>query len=78
MRLHLVTYDTGYNAAKDIPGYEWVRERGAEVIFAGLPSAEVFKPFASADKTPVVTLAVSKTMVDPPGWQFVSIPLLTG
>ncbi len=70
VRLRLVTYDTGYNPAKDIPGYEWVRDRGAEVIFAGLPSAEVFKPFALADKTPVVTLAVSKTMVDPPGWLF--------
>jgi len=70
VKLEVATYDTGYDLSKDIPGYEWCKQRGAEVIMAGLPSAEVFKPFAEKDKIAVVTLAVSKTMVDPPGWLF--------
>lgn len=70
VKIKIITWDTGYNPARDIPGYDWCRDRGAEVIYAGLPSAEVFKPFAARDKTPVVTLAVSKAMVDPPGWLF--------
>lgn len=28
VKLELVTYDCAYNPARDIPGYEWVRERG--------------------------------------------------
>ena len=68
--LEVATYDTSYDPSKDIPGYEWCKQRGAEVIFAGLPTAEVFKPFAESDKIAVVTLAVSKGMVDPPGWLF--------
>ncbi|MBL7119305.1 MAG: ABC transporter substrate-binding protein [Dehalococcoidia bacterium] len=70
VNIKIITYDTGYNPAKDVPGYDWCIDRGAEVIYAGLPSAGIYKPFAERDKIPVVTLAVSKQMIDPPEWIF--------
>ena len=70
VNIKIITYDTGYDPAKDIPGYDWCRDKGAEVIYAGLPSAGVYKPFAERDKVAVVTLAVSEPMIDPPGWLF--------
>jgi ABC-type branched-subunit amino acid transport system substrate-binding protein len=70
VKIEIVTYDTGYNPARDIPGYDWCRDRGAKVIYGALPSAGVLKPFAQGDEIPVVTLAVSKPMIEPPGWLF--------
>ncbi|TET87313.1 MAG: ABC transporter substrate-binding protein, partial [Dehalococcoidia bacterium] len=70
VKIDIVTYDTGYNPARDIPGYDWCRDRGAKVIYGALPSAVVLKPFAARDEIPIVTLAVSKDMIDPPGWMF--------
>jgi len=71
VKLRLVSYDDQYNLARDIPGYEWCRERGAKVIlaiFAG--TAETLKPFAERDKVPVVTVSTSQPLLSSPGWVF--------
>jgi hypothetical protein len=71
VKLELVTYDCAYNPARDIPGYEWVRGRGAKIIFAPIYStAEILKYFAEQDKVPVVTSSPTELILEPPGWVF--------
>jgi len=63
-------YDTKYDASRELPGYEWLKERGAEVILAVLySSAEYIKPFAEEDGIPVFSLSTSPPLLEPPfGW----------
>jgi len=65
-------YDTKYDASRELPGYEWLKERGAEVILAVLySSAEYIKPFAEDDGIPVFALSSSLPLLEPPfGWAF--------
>ena len=70
VRINIVTYDTVYNPARDLPAYDWCIERGAKVIYDAMSSAIVRKPFAAIDKVPIVALAVSEEMIEPPGWIF--------
>lgn len=41
VELKLVSYDGQLDPSRDIPGYEWLRERGADLIIAGLPTSPV-------------------------------------
>lgn len=69
--LKLVTYDTKMDAARTIPGYEWLKERGAEVIMAIFDyDADALKPFAEKDKIPLASLIVTDPIIEPPGWVF--------
>lgn len=75
VELKLATYDQNYNPAKDIPGYEWCKERGAEVILVGLANqAELLKPFAERDKVAIGSFSSSIPAVEPPGWVFCFTP----
>lgn len=69
--LKVLAYDNAYNPARDVPGYEWLRERGAKLIISPLPTTgEVLKPFAEKDKCFIASLSTTSPMVDPPGWVF--------
>jgi len=76
-RLEAIFYDGQYDPAKDIPGYEWLRERGADVIFANLPNTPVtLKPRADSDRAVVFALFASQHAIDPPGWVFcMNVPI---
>jgi hypothetical protein len=78
VKLEIVTYDNNYNPAREIPGYDWVRARGADVILAPIYStAEVLKYFADRDKVPVVTSSATELTMEPPGWVFALGALFT-
>jgi hypothetical protein len=69
--LKIDSYDAMYNPARDIPAYEWLKEKGAEVIITPAPhTAEVLKSFAGQDKVPICTWMATPGMIDPPGWVF--------
>lgn len=71
VEISIASYNTMSDPARDVPGYEWVKERGAEVIITPLAStAELLKPFAERDKMPVLSLSGSAPQIDPPGWVF--------
>jgi len=71
-KLRLVGYDTRTDPARYIPGYDWLKEQGADLILAVVTgSAETIRPFAENDRIPVATVAHSKAAVEPPGWVFV-------
>ena len=73
VKLRLATYDTRLDPARTIPGWDWVRERGAEVIYAILPQdAEMLKPFGEREKVVITTSSTSRPVIEPPGWAFSS------
>ena len=70
-KIKVLTYDTGADASRYIPAYDWVKERGAQVIVVCLPdAAEMLEPFAERDKLPLAVMPSTETLIDPPGWAF--------
>jgi hypothetical protein len=64
--------------AKYLPGYDWLKERGAKLIITSLPGgADTAKPFAERDAIPIFSYLHGKAMMEPPGaeWIFsITIP----
>jgi len=71
VKLQVETYDGQLDPAKDIPGYEWLRERGADFIISGVPATPVtLKTRADKDKFIVVGLSGDLEELQPPGYVF--------
>ena len=71
VELETVAWDTKYDISREIPGYDWVIERGADIIVSVLySSAEVLKTFAERDEIPIYTMSTSMPCLEPPGWVF--------
>ncbi|MFO8143664.1 MAG: ABC transporter substrate-binding protein [Dehalococcoidales bacterium] len=77
VRFEAVYYDGQYDPSRDITGYKWLKERGADVIFANLPNTAVtLKPLADKDHMVVFSLFASDQATTPPGWVFcMNIPI---
>ncbi|MCP4611569.1 MAG: ABC transporter substrate-binding protein [Planctomycetes bacterium] len=71
VELKVVTYDGQMDPARDIPGYEWLREKGADLIFAVLPPTVVtLSPVVEKDEVVLFAAAADKKQLDPPGYTF--------
>jgi hypothetical protein len=71
VKFNLVTWDDRYDPSREVPGYDWVRGRGAKLIVAVPPPTGVtLKPFADRDQFPVCELSTTEAMMEPPGWVF--------
>ena len=71
VEIKIVTYNEQSDYSREVPGYDWVRERGAQIIITLLPTTgEILKPFSDKDKVPLAALGGSMDLVEPPGWQF--------
>ncbi|MBM4463358.1 MAG: ABC transporter substrate-binding protein [Chloroflexi bacterium] len=70
-RIKIIAYDTQYNPSRDILGYDWVRERGATIVFSGIPTVgDTLKNTAARDKVVIVSSSPSTYQLEPPGWVF--------
>jgi len=71
VKLDAVFYDGQYDPARDIPGYEWLKEKGADVFLTGLPHTPLTLK-ARVDKEQVVlfSMTVGEEILDPPGYVF--------
>jgi len=73
VELDLVKYDGQFNPANDIPGYQWLKEQGADVISTIVSSAAVvLKPTLEDDEMVMFSLVTSDEVINPPGWVFSS------
>ncbi|MFC2027414.1 ABC transporter substrate-binding protein [Chloroflexota bacterium] len=71
VELDIEHYDGQYNPANDKPGYEWLKDKGADLIFAGLPNTPVtLKSFMEEDEMLLFSLTAAQEVIDPPGWVF--------
>ncbi|MBM3132526.1 MAG: ABC transporter substrate-binding protein, partial [Chloroflexi bacterium] len=69
--LKVITYDEQYNPSNDIPGYQWLKERGADVILSGLPPVPVsLRPLVDQDKMVMFALITTPDIESPPGRLF--------
>ncbi|MFO8010730.1 MAG: ABC transporter substrate-binding protein [Dehalococcoidia bacterium] len=75
VKMEIIEYDTQYEPARDIPGYEWIMDRGADFIYAGLPTTPIAIK-ANANRDEVVTFCSSglEEVGNPPGWLFTINP----
>lgn len=76
VELEVISYDTKHSSDRFVPGYEWLRDQGAQVIVCSPPAyAEANKARAEMDKIPIVCFVASLALVEPPGWVFCLPPL---
>lgn len=70
-RLEIETYDGSFDPANDIPGYEWLRNRGAELLVTGVTGTPVtLKARLDRDEFPLFTWSGNSETLDPPGYVF--------
>jgi ABC-type branched-subunit amino acid transport system substrate-binding protein len=71
VKLKVISYDTKYDPSRDVPGYEWLKEKGACMFITPLSSTgEALKTRLASDKLPLLNLSTSFAQIDPPGWRF--------
>ncbi len=71
VELKVIDYDTKFDPARFVPGYDWLREKGAQVIISvSNEASETLKDRAARDKVAILGMATSIPMVDPPEWVF--------
>ena len=65
------TYDGQYDSAKNIPGYEWLKEKGADLIFTPIPATpRILKSRVDKDEVVLFAVAADKDGILPPGYVF--------
>ena len=81
VELKVVSYDTQYDPAKAISGYEWVTEKGADLIYViATPAVAVLTSRANDDKVVLFGPTAAQEDITPPGYTFSlgSIPQCDG
>ena len=72
VELEVVSYDGQLDPANDIPGYEWLKERGADLIFTCTPDTPLtLKPIVDKEKMPLFASNGCQEMLDTPGYVFI-------
>jgi len=71
--IKVIEYDARYDPSRDVPGWEWIKMKGADLGFTALPTtAETLKTFAGTDEMPLWALSYSEALDYPPGWVFLA------
>ncbi|MFC2028217.1 ABC transporter substrate-binding protein, partial [Chloroflexota bacterium] len=77
VELKIESYDGQYDPSKDIPGYEWLLERGADLVFTPVPPTPAsLRARVDQDKIMLFTASGNLNDLMPPGYVFsiASIP----
>ncbi len=71
VEIEVITYDGQWNPSRDIPGYEWLKENGADLIFTPVaPTAVTLKPYVDHDEMILFAWAPTEGAISPPGYVF--------
>ncbi len=71
IEVKVIEYDGQFDPSRDISGYKWLRERGADVIMAFLQITPVtLQPIVNEDKVVLFTATTEYEVMDPPGYVF--------
>ncbi len=69
--IKVIDYDNQYDPSKDMVGYEWLKQNGADVIFSGVAATGLtLKPILEDDKTVMIMMSPNTDAFVPPGWVF--------
>lgn len=67
VNLKLVSYDSVFDPARTIPGYEWLRNKGADLILTAIPATPaILGPRAATDGVVVFALTATIEEITPP------------
>ena len=76
VRLKVIQYDSQMDPSKFIPGYEWLKEKGADFICTSLPGVAItLETLVNDDKKVLFSQAAEKAAFEPPGYVFMAGPL---
>lgn len=71
VEIKVIAYDGQFDPAKDIPGYEWLKEREVDVVFTGVTSAPTtLETRVNQDQIPLFSATAAQEAIDPPGYVF--------
>ncbi len=71
VNLKVVTYDGQMDPSKDVPGYNYLRERGADLIFTPIPATPTtLRSRVDKDGVPLFGAASAIEVLTPPGYVF--------
>ncbi len=71
VELRVLTYDGQSDVARDIPGYAWLREKGADVMFSPISSTPItLKHMLAEDEVVLFALNTTAEATMPPGFVF--------
>ena len=71
VELKVISYDTSMDPSKYITGYQWLKERGADVYFTPMPGAvEILRPRIEEDGMVLFPVSATKEELIPPGNNF--------
>ena len=71
VEVEIVSYDNEFNPARDIPGYEWLRERGADLLVSCVPPTPVsLKSTVDKDEFVMFVATANLEEIMPPGHVF--------
>lgn len=71
VELEVLHYDGQYKPSRDIPGYEWLKERGVSLFVTGIPSTSVtLKSRADEEQRLIFSMSAFPDIEDPPGYVF--------
>ena len=71
VKFKVVSYDSQVDPSNDIPGYEWLKGHGADVLFTYIPTAPMtLKSRVEKDRLVLFALVPDRAAVDPPGYVF--------
>ena len=77
IEVKLLEYDGQLDPSRDIPGWEWLKERGSDVIVAILPNyGPTLSPLADADQIPLFVANALYELLEDSEYLFVTAPLL--
>ncbi|MFO8010525.1 MAG: ABC transporter substrate-binding protein [Dehalococcoidia bacterium] len=76
VKLKVVEYDGRYEPSNDIPGYQWLKDRGADLIYTNVPATPItLKHRVNSEKMVLFTPAANRETITPPGYIFVTSTL---
>ncbi|MBM3131440.1 MAG: ABC transporter substrate-binding protein [Chloroflexi bacterium] len=81
VELKTLYYDGQNDPSKDIPGYQWLKERGADVLFTAQPvTAVTLRPMVERDRMVMFVATGDERIILPPGYVFglASLPQYEG
>lgn len=71
IKIDVIEFDGNYDPSRDIPGWNWLRERGADVIFAGVPHSVItLQPLADTEQVMLFTTNAGMDLFNGPGYLF--------
>lgn len=67
----VVTYDGQYDPSRDVPGYQYLKGNGVDVIITGIPGTSItLKSRVDQDNIPLFALTTNPDIENPPGYVF--------